>query len=122
QTIYFTQPIEESPANQWQGMGELAADIRDGKVTTLLILGSNPAYDAPADLGFKELLPKVQFSVRLGLYEDETSALCHWHIPQAHDLESWGDARAYDGTVSVIQPLIAPLYGGKSALELLGLL
>ena len=92
-TVYFTQPIEVSPANQWDSIGELAADIRAGSVTTLLILGSNPAYDAPADLGFKELLPKVPFSARLGLYEDETSALCHWHIPQAHELESWGDAR-----------------------------
>jgi len=122
QTVYFTQPIEESPANQWDSMGELAADIRAGKVTTLLILGGNPAYDAPADLGFKELLPKVPFSVRLGLYEDETSALCHWHIPQAHDLESWGDARGYDGTVTVIQPLIAPLYSGKSDQDFLALL
>ncbi len=103
-------------------MGELAADIRAGTVTTLLIIGGNPVYDAPADLGFKELLPKVQFSMRLGLYEDETSALCHWHIPQAHDLESWGDARAYDGTVTVIQPLIAPLYAGKSEHDFLALL
>jgi MoCo/4Fe-4S cofactor protein with predicted Tat translocation signal len=121
-TIYFTQPIEESPIDQWQSIGELAADIRAGKVTTVLILGSNPAYDAPADLGFRELLPKVKFSARLGLYEDETSALCHWHIPQAHSLESWGDARAYDGTISVIQPLIAPLYGGKSEIDFLALL
>ncbi|MBZ5697441.1 MAG: TAT-variant-translocated molybdopterin oxidoreductase [Acidobacteriia bacterium] len=121
-TIYFTQPIEESPVNQWQFIGELAADIRAGKVRTLLIFGGNPAYDAPADLGLKELLPKVKFSVRLGLYEDETSALCHWHIPQAHSLESWGDARAYDGTVTVIQPLIAPLYVGKSEYEFLELL
>ncbi len=113
-TVYFTEPIEESPANQWLAMGELAADIRAGKVTTLLILGGNPAYDAPADLGFKDLLPKVPFTARLGLYEDETSALCHWHIPQAHSLESWGDARAYDGTLSIVQPLIAPLYNGKS--------
>jgi MoCo/4Fe-4S cofactor protein with predicted Tat translocation signal len=122
QTVYFTQPLEESPANQWDSLGELAADIRAGKVSTLLILGSNPAYDAPADLGFTELLPKVQFSARLGLYEDETSRLCHWHIPAAHPLESWGDARAYDGTVTVIQPLIAPLYGGKSEQDFLALL
>jgi MoCo/4Fe-4S cofactor protein with predicted Tat translocation signal len=121
-TVYFTQPLEGSPANQWQAIGELAADIRGGSVTTLLIMGSNPVYDAPADLGFKELLPKVAFTVRLGLYEDETSALCHWHIPQAHELESWGDARAYDGTVSVIQPLIAPLYNGKSEIEFLAVL
>ncbi len=121
-TVYFTQPIEESPINQWQSMGELADDIRSGKVTTLLILGGNPVYDAPADLGFSEILPKVEFSVRLGLYEDETSALCHWHLPQAHFLESWGDAKAYDGTITLIQPLIAPLYGGKSELDFLALL
>jgi molybdopterin-containing oxidoreductase family iron-sulfur binding subunit len=121
-TIYFTQPIEESPVNQWQAIGELAADMRAAKVTTLLILGGNPAYDAPADLGLRDLLPKVNFSARLGLYEDETSALCHWHIPQAHSLESWGDARAYDGTISVIQPLIAPLYSGKSEIDFLATL
>ncbi len=121
-TIYFTQPIEESPIDQWQSIGELAGDIRSGKVTTVLILCGNPAYDVPADLGFRELLPKVKFSARLGLYEDETSALCHWHIPQAHSLESWGDARAYDGTITVIQPLIAPLYGGKSETDFLALL
>jgi len=122
QTVYFTQPVEESPGNQWDSLGELAADIRAGSVSTLLIMGSNPAYDAPVDLGFTELLPKVQFSARLGLYEDETSRLCHWHIPEAHPLESWGDARAYDGTVTVIQPLIAPLYGGKSEQDFLALL
>jgi MoCo/4Fe-4S cofactor protein with predicted Tat translocation signal len=121
-TVYFTQPIEESPDNQWSSMGQLAADLRAGSVTTLLILGGNPAYDAPVDLGFKDLLPKVPFSARLGQYEDETSALCHWHIPEAHELESWSDARAFDGTVSVIQPLIAPLYGGKSRLEVLAVL
>ena len=121
-TVYFTDPIEVSPTNQWESIGQLAADIRAGSVTTLLILGNNPVYDAPADLGFKEILPKVAFSARLGLYEDETSALCHWHIPQAHGLESWGDARAYDGTVTVIQPLIAPLYGGKSEVDFLAVL
>jgi len=121
-TAYFTQPLEVSLVNQWASIGELAADIRSGSVTTLLILGSNPVYDAPADLGFVELLPKVPFSARLGLYEDETSALCHWHIHQAHELESWGDARAYDGTVTIIQPLIAPLYGGKSQVDFLAAL
>ncbi len=121
-TVFFTQPLEVSPANQWDSIGQLAADIRAGSVTTLLILGSNPVYDAPADLDFKAILPKVAFTARLGLYEDETSALCHWHIPQAHELESWGDARGYDGTASVIQPLIAPLYGGKSEVDFLATL
>jgi molybdopterin-containing oxidoreductase family iron-sulfur binding subunit len=118
-TVYFTDPVEVAPANQWESIGQLAADIRAGSVTTLLIVGSNPVYDAPADLDFKGVLPKVGFSARLGLYEDETSLLCHWHIPQAHELESWGDARAFDGTVSVIQPLIAPLYAGKSEVDFL---
>ena len=96
--------------------------MRAGRVELLIVMGGNPAYDAPADLGLKELLPNVRFSARLGLYEDETSALCHWHIPQTHFLEEWGDARAFDGTISIIQPLIAPLYGGKSACELVALL
>ena len=121
-TVYFIDPVEVSPENQWQSIGALAADIRAGSVTTLLILESNPGYDAPADLGFKEILPKVAFSVRLGLYEDETSALCHWHLPRAHELESWSDARAYDGTASVMQPLIEPLYGGKSEVDFLAVL
>jgi molybdopterin-containing oxidoreductase family iron-sulfur binding subunit len=116
-TVYFTEPLEVSPSNEWNAIGELAADIRAGSVTTLLILGGNPVYDAPADLGFKEILSKVPFSARLGQYEDETSVLCHWHIPQAHELELWGDARGYDGTASVIQPLIAPLYAGKSEVD-----
>jgi MoCo/4Fe-4S cofactor protein with predicted Tat translocation signal len=121
-TVYYTDPIETSLANQWDSIGQLAADIRAGSVTTLLIVGCNPAYDAPADIGFTEILPRVTFTVRLGLYEDETSALCHWHVPQAHELESWGDARTYDGTVSVIQPLIAPLYSGKSEVDFLAVL
>jgi MoCo/4Fe-4S cofactor protein with predicted Tat translocation signal len=121
-TIYFTEALEVSADNQWDSIGQLAADIRAGSVTTLLILASNPVYDAPADLDFKTILPTVPFSVRLGLYEDETSALCHWHIPQAHELESWCDARGYDGTVSIIQPLIAPLYGGKSELDFLAVI
>ena len=60
-------------------------------------------------------MQKVGLRVHLALYDDETSRLCHWHIPEAHYLESWSDARAYDGTVSIMQPLIAPLYGGKTA-------
>ena len=121
-TVHFTAPLEVMADNQWESMGQLAADIRAGSVTTLLIVGSNPVYDAPADLDFKSIIPKVAFSARLGLYEDETSALCHWHIPAAHELESWSDARGYDGTVSVIQPLIAPLYAGKSDVDFVAVL
>ena len=87
----------------------------------LLILGGNPVYTAPADLDVRRGAGRRSaLRVHLGLYDDETAQLCHWHVPEAHYLESWGDARAFDGTVSIVQPLIAPLYGGKTAHELLG--
>src|SRR5204863_6074536 len=86
----------------------------------LVILGSNPVFTAPADLKFQERLGKVALSVAHTLYPDETSRLCHWNLPEAHALESWADARAFDGTVTVMQPLIAPLYQGRTTAEVLG--
>jgi MoCo/4Fe-4S cofactor protein with predicted Tat translocation signal len=123
-TIFYTDPVDANPINQTESLKELVADMRAGKVDLLVILGGNPAYDAPADLNFAEVLKsnKVPLRVHLGLYNDETAELCHWHVNQAHELEAWGDARAYDGTVSIIQPLIAPLYNGKSAIEFVALL
>jgi MoCo/4Fe-4S cofactor protein with predicted Tat translocation signal len=121
-TVVYTDPIEANPTDQMQSLQALVADMRNGQVETLVILSANPVYTAPADLEFKENLLKVSQRIHLGLYEDETAEQCHWHIPEAHFLESWGDARAYDGTVSTIQPLIAPLYDGKSAHELLAVL
>jgi molybdopterin-containing oxidoreductase family iron-sulfur binding subunit len=100
---------------------ELSKRMAAGQVTTLLILGGNPVYDAPADLDFAKLLGGVPVSIHLSLYDDETSAACKWHVPRAHYLEAWGDARAWDGTISIAQPLIQPLYGGKSIIELLAL-
>lgn len=118
-TVTFVEPIAPAPELQGESLQALVADMDAGNVEVLLILGGNPVYAAPADLRFGERMQKVGLRVRLGLYEDETSQLCHWHIPEAHVLESWGDVRAYDGTVSLIQPLIAPLYDGKTALEVL---
>src|SRR5213075_1297304 len=96
-------------------------DMRAGKVDLLVILGGNPVFDAPANLGFADALKNsnIPLRVHLGLYQDETAELCHWHVSEAHYLEAWGDTRAYDGTVTITQPLIAPLYNGKSAYELL---
>jgi MoCo/4Fe-4S cofactor protein with predicted Tat translocation signal len=123
-TVFYTDPVDANPVNQTESLKELVADMNAGKVDLLIILGGNPAYDAPADLNFAAALKsnKVPLRVHLGLYNDETAELCHWHVNQAHELEAWGDARAYDGTVSIIQPLIAPLYNGKSALEFVALL
>jgi MoCo/4Fe-4S cofactor protein with predicted Tat translocation signal len=123
-TVFYTDTVDANPVNQTESIRELAADINTGKVDLLLILGGNPAYDAPADLDFANLLKsnKVPLRVHYGLYQNETAELCHWHVNATHELEAWGDARAYDGTVSIIQPLIAPLYNGKSALEFVALL
>src|SRR3984957_17562109 len=123
-TVFYTDAVDANPVNQTDSIKELAADMQAGKDDLLIILGGNPAYDEPADLNFAELLKsnKVPLRVHHGLYQDETAELCHWHVPATHELEAWGDARAYDGTVSIIQPLIAPLYGAKSALEFVALL
>jgi MoCo/4Fe-4S cofactor protein with predicted Tat translocation signal len=123
-TVLYTDPVDANPLNQTDSIKDLVADMRAGKVDVLFIMGGNPAYDAPADLGFADTLKNTNIPMRvhLGLYQDETAELCQWHVNEAHYLESWGDARAYDGTVSIVQPLIAPLYGGKSVYELTALL
>ncbi len=105
-----------------EAFAALAEDMRGGGVRTLVMLGGNPAYTAPADVDFAGALAAVEHSIHLSSHVDETSQLAGWHLPEAHFLEAWGDARAADGTASVVQPLIAPLYGGRSALELVGLL
>ncbi len=85
----------------------------------LLILGGNPVYNSPADIGFAQGLQRVKTSVNVGLQFNETSLKTTWQIPESHFLEEWGDTRAYDGTVSILQPLIAPLYDTRSALTVL---
>ncbi|HEU4597575.1 MAG TPA: TAT-variant-translocated molybdopterin oxidoreductase [Pyrinomonadaceae bacterium] len=120
QTVTYLEPVEENAVDQLQDLRTLIGEIDAGAVELLVIVGGNPVYNTPADLKLdKERMKKVPHAVHLSLYEDETSELCHWHIPETHFLETWSDARAFDGTVSIMQPLIAPLYNGKSAHELL---
>ncbi len=121
-TVIYTEPAEAQPPGQSQSLRELAGDMEADAVQVLIILGGNPVYTAPADLKFASLLPRANFTVHLSPYENETSALCHWHVPETHYLESWSDVRAFDGTASIIQPLIAPLYGGRTAHELVSVL
>jgi molybdopterin-containing oxidoreductase family iron-sulfur binding subunit len=121
-TVVYTAPVEAGPIDQTQSLNELARDMGAGQVDLLVIVGGNPVYDAPADLKFAERMSKVKTRVHLSLFHDETSELCHWHIPESHYLETWSDTRAYDGTVTIIQPLIAPLHDSKSAHELLAAL
>jgi MoCo/4Fe-4S cofactor protein with predicted Tat translocation signal len=125
-TVIHMPPVEVMPTNgtdQVESMRQLVADMAAGRIDLLLMLdGVNPVYTAPVDLGFTQALQKVDIRVHHGLYEDETSEYCHWHIPAAHELESWGDARSFDGTVSLMQPLIDPLYNGHTAIEILAVL
>jgi molybdopterin-containing oxidoreductase family iron-sulfur binding subunit len=120
QTVVYGAPVEARPVDPMASLAELTADMKSGQVEVLLVMGSNPVYSAPADLGFAEAMDKVKLRVHLGLYEDETAALSHWHVPQAHALETWSDARAFEGTATIMQPLIAPLYeSARSAHEVL---
>jgi molybdopterin-containing oxidoreductase family iron-sulfur binding subunit len=123
-TVFYTDPVLSDTDYQTGSLKELVGDMREGKVDLLFIIGGNPAYDAPADFGLADALTntKIPLRIHLGLYQNETAELCHWHVNEAHYLEAWGDTRAYDGTASIVQPLIAPLYNGKSAYELLSLL
>jgi MoCo/4Fe-4S cofactor protein with predicted Tat translocation signal len=121
-TITITDPVEVAPVNQLDSLKQLVTDMNAGAVKTLIILGGNPVYDAPGDIPFVKALDKVPFRAHLSPYYDETSMHVHWHIPETHYLESWSDARAHDGTVSIVQPLIAPLYNGRSPHEVLGAL
>ena len=118
-TVTFAEPLEANPIDQMASLGELAQDLNAGAVEVLVIVGGNPVFTAPADLNFSDLVQKAKFSAHLSVYSDETSAFCQWHVSEAHYLESWSDARAADGTVTIVQPLIEPLYNGKTAHELL---
>jgi len=122
-TVTYDHQVAARSTPQGGTLGELAQAMDAGQVEMLVILGGvNPVYTAPADLKFSEKLDKVNkagLSIYHGLYADETAFLCHWHIPEAHPLESWGDARSHDGTVTLMQPLIAPLYEGRTAAEIM---
>ncbi len=116
-TVVHTAPAETAPGGEAAALAALVAEMRQGAVDMLVVLGSNPVYAAPADLDVASALDKVPFRIHHGLANDETGARSHWHLPASHPLESWGDLRAADGTVSIVQPLIAPLYHTLSELE-----
>lgn len=122
QTVRYTQPIEARASMQTSDLATLTDEMGAGQVDCLVVLGGNPVYNAPADIGFAQALEKVKTKIHFGLYQDETSAKCDWHVPQAHPMEVWGDLRAADGTVAIQQPLIEPLFGGKAPIEMVAAL
>ncbi len=121
-TVTYGGSVEPRPTSQHASLLELSTAMEAGQVQVLIILGNNPAFTAPADVKFAERMAKVGLVVYHSLYHDETSEFAHWNIPDAHPLESWGDPRAYDGTVTLMQPLIAPLYDAHSAHEVIATL
>ena len=114
-TVSYPARLSALSSNQTAELKSLVADLNAGKVDWLVILNANPVYNAPADLNFAAAFEKAKMTAHLGSHVDETGQNAQWHIPAAHFLESWSDARAYDGTVSIVQPMIDPLYGGKTA-------
>jgi Fe-S-cluster-containing dehydrogenase component len=118
-TVIYTETVNPMPSEQVADLKALVADMNAGKVQWLVVLGVNPVYSAPSDLGFAAAYRNIPITVHLGSHVDETGAVSNWHINKSHYLESWSDARAYDGTLSIIQPMIDPMYGGKSAHDVL---
>jgi MoCo/4Fe-4S cofactor protein with predicted Tat translocation signal len=132
QTVNYIDPVEIDPVEHTQSIRELVDDIKAGKVRVLVMMGVNPVYEAPADLEFDKAMETLlehrdndgnrdTVVVQLSLYKNDTTPYAHWHIPATHYLESWSDVRSYDGTATIIQPLILPLYDGHSPHELLTL-
>ncbi len=121
-TVEYSDPVEVDPVEHAASLRVLTDDMSAGHVQLLLILGANPVYSAPNDIPFADALRTIERSIHLGPYPDETAQLCQWHVPQLHALETWSDARAHDGTATILQPLIAPLYQGWSSHEVLAAL
>ena len=118
-TVIHTDPVQIETGPQTGSLRDLVAAMNAGQVQMLVIFGVNPVYTAPVDLNFADAMKKVPLRIRVGLYDDETAAACHWMVPETHYLEQWGDVRTFDGTVSIIQPLVQPLYRGRSMHEVL---
>ena len=116
-TVRFIEDTSAESLADVAALKTLTDDLARDRVDTLVVLGGNPAYTAPGDIAFGDAIGHAKTSIHLGLYDDETAQRCGWHVNAAHYLESWGDVRAWDGTVSIVQPLIAPIYGGKSPIE-----
>lgn len=117
--VQYVDVVDVAETEPLADIQSLAERI-EGK--TVVILGGNPVYDAPADLDFAARLATAGMSVHLSSHDNETSAACTWHVPMSHALESWCDQQSIDGTVAIQQPLIAPIRGGRNAAEILGMM
>jgi molybdopterin-containing oxidoreductase family iron-sulfur binding subunit len=120
--VDLIEPVDPVDAGHAESVKALAEDLAARKVETLVVIGANPAYDSPGHLQLGNLIAAVPFSAHLGLYGDESAMRCRWRLPMSHPLESWSDLRAFEGTASIVQPLIRPLYDSRTAHELLAIM
>lgn len=120
--VDLIEPVDPVDAPHAHSLAALTQDLAAGTIETLIIIAANPAYDAPGDLHLGDLIAAVPFSAHLGLHADETALRCRWRLPLSHPLESWSDLRAFEGTASVVQPLIRPLHDSRTAHDLLAML
>lgn len=121
-TVELIEPVLNGPLNATEDFQELVRDMHNGNVKVLVMMGVNPVYAAPITLRFGDALARVPFTAHLSQHMDETSALCLWHLSMTHYLETWADMAAYDGSLSIAQPLIAPLYKSHSLIEVLSMI
>ncbi|MEM1245485.1 MAG: TAT-variant-translocated molybdopterin oxidoreductase [Acidobacteriota bacterium] len=121
ETVTGTDPVVAELSMQGEDLAQLVREMRDGKIAALFALDCNPVYDAPADLDFASALERVALKVQVGMYQDETADKCDWQVAKSHALEAWGDVRSMDGTLSIVQPLIEPLYQTRTIDEVLSL-
>ncbi len=121
-TLRHIDPVALEAGDQLGALTDLVSAMNAGAVDTLFILGANPVFTVPADLGFAEALKRVHISVHLGEYFDETAAACQWHVPETHEYEAWSDARAFDGTATILQPQVRATHSRRSVHEIMGLL
>ncbi|MGF1508685.1 MAG: TAT-variant-translocated molybdopterin oxidoreductase [Myxococcota bacterium] len=120
-TVVLTQPVLARTDDPQASLRSLVSDMNAGAVDTLIVLDTNVVHSAPPDVDFTAALDKVDLRIHVGPYFDETAFFAHWHVPESHYLERWSDVRATDGTVSIIQPTISPLYPTRSRMDVLGL-
>ena len=120
--VDWIEPVDPDPSGHAQSLAALARDMHDGRVATLIVLDANPVYHAPPALGFAEAMKRAPLSIAFAAFPDETASAATWRAPLTHPLESWGDARAPDGTASLIQPMVKPLFGARSPLEAIGMI
>lgn len=121
ETVEYIEPVLNGPTNAAEDFDAFVASMHKGEVKAAFLLGVNPVYSSAGSLKFADALNKVDFTLHLGNHVDETAAHCDWHVPEVHALETWSDTRAFDGTITIAQPLIAPLYGGRSIIEILSI-